>query len=138
MDNVLTRFFQQLRGVGAGSSVPIRSTLKDDATVAGLRGTRTPTTNVFESGSQILMVMDLPGCAREDIEIALGSDTLTVRAPIGELDPGYVWQRSFTLPRNIDAERASASWALGVLKIELPRRSQIKDQARRIPITAAA
>jgi HSP20 family protein len=134
MDNVLTRFFEHLRGVGAGSSVPVRSALKQDE-AANVQGTRTPTTDVFESDSQLLLVMDLPGSKREDIEIALGGDTLSVRAPIGDLDPGYVWQRSFALPRNIDAARAHASWALGVLKIELPRS---KDEARRIPISAAA
>jgi HSP20 family molecular chaperone IbpA len=90
---------------------------------------------VFESDSQLLLIIDLPGCKREDIEVALTGDTLTVRAPIGEIDPGYAWQRSFALPRNVDAPRAHASWALGVLKVELPRR---KDEARRIPISAAA
>lgn len=134
MDNVLTRFFEQLRGAGAGAKVPVRSALKDDQ-AQHMRGTRTPTTDVFESESQLLMVLDLPGCAREDIEVALAGDTLTVRAPIGELEPGYAWQRSFALPRNIDGARAQASWALGVLRIDLPR---IKDQARRIPVTAAA
>jgi HSP20 family protein len=133
MDNVLTRFFEQLRGQEAGSKVPIGSALKEDETVA-VRGTRTPTSDVFESDSQLLLILDLPGCKREDIEVALEGEALTVRAPIGELEPGYAWQRSFTVPR-IDAERARASWALGVLKIELPR---LKDQARRIPISAAA
>ena len=132
MDNVLTRFFEQLRGAGAGSSVTVRSELND---VVAVSGTRTPTSDVFESDSQWLVVMDLPGSKREDIEIALAGDTLTVRAPIGELDPGYAWQRSFAVPRNIDAAKAHASWALGVLKIELPRH---KTEARRIPISAAA
>lgn len=132
MDNVLTRFFEQLRGAGSGSKVPVRSELKDAA--ADL-GTRMPTADAFESDSQILLVVDLPGCDRDDIEVALTGDMLTVRAPIGELDPGYAWQRSFSLPRNIDAAGAHASWALGVLKVELPR---IKAEARRIPISAAA
>ena len=134
MDNVLTRFFEQLRGAGAGSSVPVRTELKNDDGVAQY-ATRTPTADVFASDSQLLLVVDLPGCKREDIEIALAGDALTVRAAIGELDPGYAWQRSFALPRNIDAERAHASWALGVLKIELPRH---KAEARRIPVSAAA
>jgi HSP20 family protein len=134
MDNVLTRFFEQLRGVGAGSSIPVRSALKNDE-AASVQGARTPTADVFESDSQLLMVIDLPGAKREDIEIALDGSSLTVRAPMGELDPGHVWQRSFTLPRNIDAARAQATWALGVLKIELPRN---KSEARRIPVSAAA
>jgi len=133
MDSVLTRFFEQLRGADAGSKVPIQSKLRDHQALA-TRGCRTPTSDVFESDSQLLLIVDLPGCAREDIEIALEGDTLTVRAPIGALDPGYVWQRTFVVPR-IDVERSRASWALGVLKIELPR---LKDQARRIPVSAAA
>ena len=56
MDNVLTRFFEQLRGVGAGSSVPVRSALKNDE-AANVQGTRTPTTDVFESDSQLLLVV---------------------------------------------------------------------------------
>jgi HSP20 family molecular chaperone IbpA len=120
MDNVLTRFFEQLRGADAGSKVPIHSTLKDDQAVAA-RGCRTPTSDIFESDSRLLLIVDLPGCTPEDIEIALEGETLTVRAPIGELDPGYVWQRSFSVPRT-DAARSHASWALGVLKIELPQR----------------
>jgi HSP20 family molecular chaperone IbpA len=132
MDNVLTRFFEQLRGAGSGSNVPVRSELQE---AAASLDTRTPTADAFESDSQILLVVDLPGCNRDDIEVALTGDTLTVRAPIGELDPGYAWHRSFSLPRNIDAARAHASWALGVLKVELPRH---KAEARRIPVSAAA
>jgi HSP20 family molecular chaperone IbpA len=133
MDNVLTRFFEQLRGADAGSKVPIHSKLKDDETVAP-RGLRTPTSDVFESDSKLLLIVDLPGSKREDIEIALEGETLSLRAPIGELEPGYAWQRSFSVPR-VDLAKAHASWALGVLKIELRR---LKSEARRIPVSAAA
>jgi hypothetical protein len=46
MDNVLTRFFEQLRGADAGSKIPIQSKLKDDDAVAA-RGRRTPTSDMF-------------------------------------------------------------------------------------------
>jgi HSP20 family molecular chaperone IbpA len=133
MDNVLTRFFEQLRGANAGSKVSIQSKLKDDEARAP-RGVRTPTSDVFESDSRLLLIVDLPGSKREDIEVALEGETLTLRAPIGELEPGYAWQRSFWVPR-VDVAKAHASWALGVLKIELPR---LKSEARRIPLSTAA
>lgn len=81
------------------------------------------------------MVMDLPGCEREDIEIALASGTLSVRRRSASSTPATSGSARSRCPRDVYAEQARASWALGVLKIELPR---IKEQARRIPVTAAA
>jgi HSP20 family molecular chaperone IbpA len=132
MDNLLTRFRDGISRLSAGSRVTIRSELPR----ADLppESTRRPTADVFESGSQLLLLVDLPGSKHEDIEVALVGDELSVRAPITEPPAqGQTWLRSFAVPAVIDCERARASWTKGVLRIQLPKR---QGTSTRIPVAA--
>lgn len=119
MDNVLTRLCESLSRIGAGGSIPVRAALSGEP--VPIDDTECPTADVFESGTQLLVLVDLPGSRRDDVEIALSDDTLTVRARVSEPHPPRVFYRSFGIPLGIDAENARATWAHGVLRIKLPK-----------------
>lgn len=79
----------------------------------------------------LMLLVDLPGVRQEDVEVALEGRVLTVRAQSQafEAPEGYRpaslefehgnYERSFTVPREIEAEGVSASVANGVLTLTL-------------------
>ena len=97
-----------------------------------------PVVDVNESDNEIVLQAELPGMKKDDIDIQLTGDTLTLRgerkqkaAQRGEhfhrIERQYgAWQRNFQIEVPIDAERVSASYEEGVLTLRLPKREEIK------------
>lgn len=105
-----------------------------------------PAVNVEETGTELVLTAELPGMSRDDVEIELENNILTVR---GEKDETrseesderryHLWerrygafQRSFTLPRTVDGESISAEFENGILTIHMPKAAEAK--GRRIEI----
>ena len=103
-----------------------------------------PPVDVIEDASGITLYADLPGVAKERLSVQVEADTLTIS---GEMDvpmpqgmaathaevtlPRY--RRSFTLSKELDAEKLSAELKNGVLKLRIgkaahaqPRKVDIK------------
>lgn len=112
-----------------------------------------PAVEVTESPEELLVAAELPGMKRENVEVLFENDTLTIRGekkeektPKDEKDGGdtttyHVWeraygafQRSFTLPRTIDATKVSAEFKDGVLKVHLPKLPAARAKGTRIAI----
>lgn len=104
----------------------------------GAVGTRTagswrPPIDVYEQSDAITIVAEVAGMDREDFEIVIEGDIVSVRG--NRPDPNVCDQRSFHeahiaygafaadvyVPHTIDTERASATYENGFLKIDLPR-----------------
>ena len=109
-----------------------------------------PAVNVQEAGEGLLLTADLPGMQQEDIEIELENNILTLRgekseerteeAGTGEERRYHLlerrfgsFQRSFTLPRTVDASAITADFENGVLRVTLPKAPEAK--GRRIEIS---
>ena len=97
-----------------------------------------PAVDVVESEREIVLHVELPGMKKEDIDIQLTGDTLTLR---GERQPGTAqrgenyhrierqygaFQRTFQIEMPIDTEKVAASYEDGVLTIHLPKQEAIK------------
>ena len=95
-----------------------------------------PRTEVYEGDKDYIIRMDLPGVNRQDLEIEIENDSLTVKAR-RELksEEGYKavrreqtgainYRRSFDLVRQIDPEGIRAQLQDGVLSITLAKHSQ--------------
>ena len=106
---------------------------------------RTPHVDVRRRDSGWTVTADLPGARREDLEILLERDVLTLTAPIqAEAPEGYrrihgelaraQWKRSFRLPSEVDGDKLEARLADGVLTLEIPRTSP---RERRIEVQVA-
>lgn len=91
--------------------------------------------DLIEDESSFLLRADLPGFSREDIEVSLANQQLTIEAEQAtethEEDVRFIRQertrralsRTIKLPEPVDAEEVSARYGSGVLEIELPRQT---------------
>ena len=105
-----------------------------------------PYCNAWEDGNRFSLEMALPGWDSKDVKITVEDGVLTVegshQGDTLESDRTYfvremVWgnfTRSFTLPSQVNAEKAAASFKHGVLSIEFPKREEAKP--RQITIEA--
>jgi HSP20 family protein len=91
-----------------------------------------PPVNVVEDASGITLTADLPGVPKENLELNIEGNTLTIsgevrlNAPEG-LEPTHAevglprYRRVFTLSKELDTEKVSAEFNLGVLKLHIPK-----------------
>lgn len=92
-----------------------------------------PAVNTREGEYAYHVEVDLPGVKKEDIKVDITGNTLTIsgerktKQEVKEKDyykceSSYgKFQRSFTLPDNIDKENLTASCKDGVLEVTLPK-----------------
>ena len=103
-----------------------------------------PAVNVYAGHDGIALVAELPGVEREDLEIHVHHDTLTLhgtRRPAAEREAAYhrrerrggAFTRTIQLPYRVDPERVEAQLENGVLRLSLPRPEE--DKPRRITIS---
>jgi len=108
---------------------------------------RAPETDVVETEKEIRVVTEMPGLKRDNIEIDVENNVLTIRGEKreerteGEQGRWHLaerrygtFSRSFVLPRDVDAENIQASFQDGVLTVTVPKSE--KARRRRIEIGA--
>jgi HSP20 family protein len=108
-----------------------------------------PNVQIVESDAELLLTAELPGLQKNDVELAIENEVLTIRGEKREEkkeekngDQRYlVWERTygefvrtFTLPRSIDTAKISAEMKDGVLKIHLPKGGDPKARGHKIEI----
>ncbi len=96
-----------------------------------------PLINVFNDGDDFVVVAEVPGVKKEDLDVQVRGDTLRIRGKktiaydenasihrreraAGEFD------RTLTLPDDIEAAKVSADYRDGVLTLRLPRAESAK------------
>jgi HSP20 family protein len=104
-----------------------------------------PAIEVVDTEKTIDVTAELPGMSRNDIEIHLQNNVLTIRGEKKEEKEvkereRYVnerfygsFQRAFTLPAPVEESRVKAEFENGVLKIHLPKTTEIR--GKKISIT---
>jgi HSP20 family protein len=102
-----------------------------------------PYTDIYESPTEVIVTMEMPGVSKEAIDIRIEKGVLTVTGNIDSkkyenLEPIYSeynvgnFVRSFTLSTKIDSDKIAATVADGILTVRLPKVAQA--QPRRIEI----
>src|ERR671927_782159 len=109
------------------------------------RGAWTPNVDIFENKDEIVLEAELPGMNREDFELTIENNVLTLRGErrfekkdeadsYHRVERAYgSFTRSFTLPQTVSAEGATAEYNNGVLRVTLPKKEETK--ARRIQVS---
>lgn len=103
-----------------------------------------PATDILEKEDGFHIYMDLPGVAKEDLEIDLNENELKVRATAKGLKregakeahmefAPVEYVRSFTISDEVDRGRIDANLEKGVLELHLPKTEKAKP--KRIDIT---
>jgi HSP20 family protein len=105
-----------------------------------------PAVNIQESEDRFTIELAAPGKAKEDFNIELDNDLLTISSEkkteqtTADKAKNYTrkefsyqsFKRSFTLPESIDVSAIKANYENGVLNVELPKREEAKTQPKRL------
>jgi len=94
--------------------------------------TTRPRVDVFENAHEYLVVADVPGVAKEGLDVRFESGELRIEArrTRTEAQQGHVlgaeyrigdYRRAFAMPDGIDADKIEADLANGVLRVHLPK-----------------
>jgi HSP20 family protein len=106
-----------------------------------------PFADVYEDEDTVVVKAELPGMAREEIEVTLTGETLTIKGEkkrdeaVEERDyhrheRSYgAFVRDMSLPRGVKGEDAKATFKDGVLEVRLPKTEEAK--RRFIPVKVA-
>ncbi len=109
-------------------------------------GTSIPAVNIMETEDSFNVEVAAPGKAKEDFNIELDNDVLTISSEdkkenettdkIGRFtrkEFSYsTFKRAFSLPDSVDSAKISATYNNGVLEIALPKKEEAKVQAKRL------
>ena len=112
------------------------------------RGAWAPSVDIYENKDQIVLEAELPGMNREDFELTVENNVLTLRGErrfekkdeadnYHRVERAYgSFTRSFTLPQTVSPENATAEYKNGVLTIRLPLRDEAKPRSIKVDVAA--
>lgn len=95
----------------------------------------TPPVDIYETADGLLVKADLPGVAREGLDVRVENSLLTIRGKAAHAAPGDpVYQeyglvnffRQFELNERVDQSKISAELKHGVLTLTLPKAEEAK------------
>ena len=113
-----------------------------------------PSIDVSETEKIITIKADLPGVEQKDIDVTLVGDQLTIKGEkkteseqkaddkgctFHRIERSYgAFQRTMTLPFDVDPTKVDAKFRDGVLTVILPKPPEVQKQSRRIEVKSAA
>jgi len=111
-----------------------------------------PAMEIVEKDNALLVTAELPGVNKNDVNITLEDGVLTITGEKKEeTEQGkdgsryHMWERkygsfkrAFTLPKEIDAEKITATFENGILSVVLPKTEKAKVQGKKITIGGKA
>ena len=103
-----------------------------------------PAVDVYENKEALVLLVELPGVEKKDVEISIEEDILSISGKrkiheemkeenVHRMERAYGrFARRIQLPHKVDEQGIKASFVDGILKIELPK---VKEEIpKRIPI----
>ena len=112
-------------------------------------GTWVPPVDIYQNGDhELVLKAELPDMAREDIDLTVENDTLTIKGEkrlssevreeqFHRIERRYgTFSRSFSLPQTVDAGKVSAEYKNGVLTVKLPMREEARPRQIKVDVAA--
>lgn len=105
-----------------------------------------PKIDVAESDTAVEITAELPGMDEKDIDISITEGLLTIKGEkkmekedkekdYYRIERSYgSFARTIPIPEYVDLDRAEATFKKGVLKITLPKLSEMVEKKKKIPI----
>jgi HSP20 family protein len=105
-----------------------------------------PPVDVYEDEHNITLKIEVPGIDEKDIDVRVENNTLTVHGErkfekeekeenFRRVERQYgSFTRSFTLPTTVDAEKVSANYDKGILKISLAKKAEAKPKQIKVNV----
>ncbi len=103
-----------------------------------LSGKWLPPVDVRETDEALTLTAEVPGLSKDDVSITLENNVLTIsgerrfekdaeKESYHRIERAYgTFSRSFTLPANVESDKAKATFENGVLSIALPKSEEAK------------
>lgn len=109
-------------------------------------GTRIPAVNIQETEDNFMLALAAPGKSKKEFNIELDNNVLTISSKDkeekskSESERNFTrkefsfnnFKRAFSLPETVEGEKISAAYKNGVLEINLPKKEEAKQQAKRM------
>ena len=105
-----------------------------------------PSIDIYEEGDDVVVKAELPGIKKENIEVDLTDDTITISGEKKKEEKierkGYYrhersygsFARSFSLPSEVRTDEAKAEFKDGVLEIRIPKTEEAKKKVKKVTI----
>lgn len=106
-----------------------------------MEGGALPRVDLADREDEVVIRAEMPGVTKDDLDISLGDNTITLRGTIKEQheekeDESYYYKetghgefvRTLSLPAAVDGSKAKATFKDGVLNIVLPKMETAKRQ----------
>jgi len=109
-------------------------------------GVISPNVDIFERGNELVILVELPGVKKEEIELVISDDRLIVKGEIKKpeavKEEDYIlnersygsFTRSINLPSDIDKSSVKASFNNGILEISMLRKEEAKPREIKIQL----
>ncbi|HYC72945.1 MAG TPA: Hsp20/alpha crystallin family protein [Opitutaceae bacterium] len=91
--------------------------------------------DLFEDKDNTYVRAEIPGFAREDINVEMVQGYLNLTASRKDGEQSYSLNRSIAIPEQVQADKVSAAYENGVLTVTLPKQEQTKP--RKIAISVS-
>lgn len=107
-----------------------------------------PAVDVHEDAEELVLRAEVPGIKREDIDIQVDANVLTVKGErqieqeqegrrYHRVERSYgTFVRQFQLPTNVDASKIDAALADGILTLRIPKKAEQK--TRKIEVKSSS
>ena len=97
----------------------------------------TPAVDIYETPNAFILHLDLPGAARDGIQVNVEAEKLSIKARVEAIHSATAnilyheivqrnYRRSFNLTRGIDSGRIEAEFQDGVLHVTIPKSEQFR------------
>jgi len=105
-----------------------------------------PRVDMDETDEEITITAELAGVDRDNIDVSVTDDRVTIRGEKKEeeekkekdyfrLERSYgTFQRSFSLPCEVESDKVDASFKDGVLTVKLPKSAAARERIKKIPV----
>lgn len=106
-----------------------------------------PAINLYDVGDRYIVTVPIPGMAPEEIDLSITGETLTLRGERKRAELVHEesyrrqectvgrWTRSVTFPDRVESSQVTASCALGILTVSVPKAESARP--RQISVSAA-
>jgi len=105
-----------------------------------------PAVDVYEDEHNVTLKIEVPGIDEKDIDVRIENNVLTVHGErkfekdekeenFRRVERQYgSFTRTFNLPTTVDAEKVSAHYDKGILKVALPKKAEAKPKQIKVSI----
>ncbi len=105
-----------------------------------------PSVDIFTEGENVVIKAEVPGMKKDDLDVKLTEDTITIygekkkeekveKKDYYRLERSYgSFTRSYSLPAEVQTDKAQAKFKDGILEIRAPKTEEAKKKEKKIII----